>query len=78
MYPEGILLDPEGKSLLSFKKDSMNPMNEGFIELWLVMNNNSSKKFRFRKRISKIKAQEQWNYLEKHGWSLIEEEELAA
>ena len=78
MYPEGILLDPEGKSLLSFKQDSMNPMNEGFIELWLVMNNNTSKKFRFRKRLSKIKAQEHWNYLEKHGWKFIEEEELAA
>ena len=34
MYPQGYLLDPEGKNLLSFKRDSMNPMNEGFLELW--------------------------------------------
>tara|TARA_B100000700_G_scaffold283609_1_gene336155 strand:+ start:2610 stop:2843 length:234 start_codon:yes stop_codon:yes gene_type:complete len=77
MYPEGILLDPEGKSLLSFKRDSLNPMNEGFIELWLIISN-TSKQFRFRKRLSKIKALEQWNYLEKHGWTIIEEQEIAA
>ena len=77
MYPEGILIDPEGKNLLSFKKDSMNPMNEGFVELWLVIKN-TSKQFRFRKRLSKKKAIDQWNYLSKNGWSVIEDQETAA
>ena len=77
MYPDGILLSPEGKSLLSFKQDSMNPMNEGFVELWLVMSN-TSKQFRFRKRLSKIKALEQWNYLSNNGWTVINEETLLA
>ena len=77
MYPEGILLDPEGKSLLSFKQDSMNPRNEGFVESWLVMSS-TSKQFRFRKRLSKIKALEQWNYLTSLGWTLLEERKLAA
>ena len=77
MYPEGSLLDPEGKILLSFKQDSMNPMNEGFVESWVVMSS-TSKQFRFRKRLSKIKALEQWNYLAAHGWTVVEERKLAA
>ena len=77
MYPEGSLLDIEGKNLLSFKQDSMNPMNEGFVELWLVTGN-TSKQFIFRKRLSSPKAIEQWKNLVKHGWKVIEEEELAA
>ena len=77
MYPEGILLNPEGNNILSFKQDPMNPMNEGFIELWLVVNN-ATKQFRFRKRLSKIKALQQWNYLSEHGWTVLEEQELAA
>tara|TARA_B100001250_G_scaffold307532_2_gene269362 strand:+ start:2672 stop:2905 length:234 start_codon:yes stop_codon:yes gene_type:complete len=77
MYPEGSLIDPEEKNLLLFKHDSMNPLNEGFVELWSVMSN-TSKQFRFRKRLSKVKAQEKWNYLEKHGWAIIGEEEIAA
>ena len=77
MYPNGILFSPEGRILLSFKQDTMNPMNEGFVELWLVMNN-KSKQFRFRKRLSKIKALEQWNYLSNNGWTVINEETLLA
>lgn len=77
MYPNGILFSPEGKILLSFKQDTMNPMNEGFVELWLVMSN-KSKQFRFRKRLSKIKALEQWNYLSNNGWTVINEETLLA
>ena len=77
MYPEGYLIDPEGKKLLSFKRDSMNPLNEGFVELWLVMGN-SSKQFKFRKRLSKIKALKQWNALTNRGWEVREGHEKAA
>ena len=77
MYPEGYLIDPEGKKLLSFIRDSMNPVNEGFVELWLVMGN-KYKQFKFRKRLSKIKALEQWRFLIKQGWKVIEEQEKAA
>ena len=77
MYPELSLLDPEGKNLLSFKRDSMNPMNEGFVDLWLVMDN-TSKQFIFRKRLSKEKAENQLNDLAKHGWEVIEEQQQAA
>ncbi len=77
MYPEGSLIDLEGKKVLSFKQDSMNPINEGFVELW-VINSNTSKQFIFRKRVSSLKAIEQWDNLVKHGWAVIEEQELAA
>ena len=77
MYPEVSLLEPEGKKLLSFKQDPMNPMNEGFVELWLIMSN-TSKQFIFRKRLSSLKAMKQCNYLLNHEWTVIEEQELAA
>ena len=77
MFPEGSLLDPKEAQLLSFKQDSMNPMNEGFIELWSVKST-TSKQFIFRKRLSKIKALDQWNYLSNHGWSVVEVQKQAA
>ena len=77
MYPQGYLLDPEGKNLLSFKRDSMNPMNEGFLELW-GLRGTTSKQFRFSKRLSKGKALDQWDDLVKHGWKVIEEQSEAA
>tara|TARA_Y100001968_G_C19099492_1_gene591771 strand:+ start:271 stop:507 length:237 start_codon:yes stop_codon:yes gene_type:complete len=77
MYPEVCLLDQEGKNLLSFKRDSMNPMNEGFIELWSVMGN-TSKQFIFRKRALKGKALDQLNALTKRGWKVIEQERQQA
>ena len=77
MYPEVSLLGPEGKKLLSFKQDSMDSMNEGFVELWLIMSN-TSRQFIFRKRLTSSKAMKQWNYLANHGWTVVEEQELAA
>ena len=77
MYPEGWLMDPKGKSLFYFEKDPMNPIHEGYIELWLVTGIRS-KQFRYRKRTSKFKALIQWNNLLKEGWSLTEEIKIAA
>ncbi len=77
MYPEGSLIDLEGKKLISFTKDSMNPMNEGFVELW-VFTGNASKQFIFKKRLSSTRAIKQWKNLVKNGWSVIKEQELAA
>ena len=77
MYPEGSLLDLEGKNLLSFKRDPMNPMNEGYAELWLVKNKPYNQ-FIYKKRLTSIKATEKWKHLVKHGWTVIEEEQHAA
>ena len=77
MFPEGSLLDPKEAQLLSFKQDSMNPMNEGFIELWSVKSN-ICKQFKFRKRLSKIKANNLFDSLSSQGWRIVEEQQRAA
>ena len=77
MYPEGCLIDPKGKSILSFEKDPMNPIHEGYIEYW-IMTEVNFKQFRYRKRTSKIKAIEQWTHLLEIGWRIVEEKEQAA
>ncbi len=77
MYPEGYLIDPEGKNLLSFEKDSMNPINEGYIEFWLVTGINS-KQFRYRKRTSTAQAIGEWNNLIRQHWRIVKEREQAA
>ena len=77
MYPEGWLMDPEGKSLLCFEKDPMNPIHEGYIGFWLATGVNS-KEFRYRKRTSKAKALAQWTDLSKEGWRLVQDIEQAA
>ena len=77
MYPEGWLMDPEGKSLLYFEKDPMNPMYEGYVGSWLI-SGDGFKQFRYRKRISKAQALAQWTHLSNQGWSLVRENEQAA
>ena len=70
-------MDPEGKNLLFFEKDPMNPIHEGYIGFWLVTGVNS-KEFRYKKRISKAKALAHWTNLAKSGWRVIEERQEAA
>ena len=70
-------MDAEGKSLLLFEKDSMNPMHEGYIGFWSV-SGVAPKQFRFRKRTSRTKALDQWNHLIKNGWRVVEERQEAA
>ena len=77
MYPEGSLLAPDGKTFLSFEKDPLNPSNEGFVEFWSVLSDNS-KTFRYRKRLVTMKALSHWKNLIKEGWKVFDESELAA
>ena len=55
MFPEGWLMEPEGKCLLFFEKDPMNPIHEGYIESFLVTGVHT-KQLSYRKRTSKAKA----------------------
>ena len=77
MYPEGWLICPEGKNLLFFEQDPMNPINEGYIGFWLITGVNS-KEFRYRKRMYKNKALIHWTHLTEGGWKVMEGEEQAA
>ncbi len=70
-------MDSEGKQLLSFEKDPMNPMYEGYMAFWFVTGV-SSKQFSYRKRTSKAKALAQWNHLVEEGWRVVEEWAQAA
>ena len=77
MFPFGWLMHPKGKILLFFEKDPMNPMNEGYIEFW-VITGVSSKQFRYRKRTTYLKAIDQWTDLINKGWKICEEIEQVA
>ena len=77
MYPEGRLLAPDGRNFLSFEKDPLNPSNEGFIEFWSVLSDNSTT-FRYRKRLGIAKAFSLWKSLIKEEWKVFDELELAA
>ncbi len=77
MYPEGWLIDPEGKRLLLFEKDPMNPMQEGYIGCWSIANN-GDKEFRYRKRTSKAHALVIWTDMAKQDWKTVEVGEQAA
>ena len=72
MYPEGFFINPEGTKHLSFKKDAMNPNNEGFIESWSI--SEQYMQLIFKKRLSKSKALYQWDHLLKLGWKLVDPE----
>jgi len=68
MYPEGTLIDSKYKTVVVFEKDLNNPENEGFICFWAVKKS-CDKQLIFKKRLSKIKAKNKWDYLLRNGWS---------
>tara|TARA_B100001029_G_C14972409_1_gene401044 strand:+ start:449 stop:682 length:234 start_codon:yes stop_codon:yes gene_type:complete len=77
MFPDGWLMNPKGNILLFFEKDPLNPVNEGYIEFW-VITGVSSKQFRYRKRTNYLKAVDQWTHLLNKGWKVLEETEQVA
>ena len=77
MYPEGCLLSPDCKILLSFEKDLLNPLNEGFIEFWSFSPDNS-KKLIYKKRLAKKRAIYQWTSLIENGWKIFHDQEQVA
>ena len=68
MYPEGTLIDSKYKTLAVFEKDLNNPENQGFICFWAVKRS-FDKQLIFKKRLSKIQAQNKLNDLLRKGWS---------
>ena len=76
MYPEGCLINPEGKIIVVFEKDSSNPNQEGFIEFWEIIDNNS-KQLTFKKRTNKRKGLSLRKTFIREGWKIIEIEKVA-
>ena len=73
MYPEGWLIDPEGKFLLLFQKDSksLSKVARGYMDKWNASNGTPTT-FRNRKEVSSNEAISIWIKLTENGWRRVE------
>ncbi len=67
MYPKIALINKIRSSLVVFERDLNNPLNEGFIIFWEIIQSNN-KKLIFKKRLTTIRAQKKLNRLQEEGW----------
>ena len=75
MYPEGWLIDPKGKFLLLFQKDStcLKSRAVGFIDKWVAMNG-SPTTLKSRKNATSTEAISQWIELTEKGWRRVDKQ----
>ena len=62
MYPKITLINKNRSSLVVFERDLNNPLNEGFIIFWEIINSNN-KQLIFKKRLTTIRAQKKLSML---------------
>lgn len=67
MYPQVSLIDKDTRNLVVFERDLNNPLNEGFIVFWEIINSNN-KQLIFKKRLTTIRALNKLTKLEDEGW----------
>ena len=67
MYPKITLINKNRSNLVVFERDLNNPLNEGFIIFWEIINSNN-KQLIFKKRLVTIRAQKKLKRLKKEGW----------
>ena len=67
MYPKITLINKNRSSLVVFERDLNNPLNEGFIIFWEIINSNN-KQLIFKKRLTTIRAQKKLTMLKEEGW----------
>ena len=67
MYPKITLINKNRSNLVVFERDLNNPLNEGFIIFWEIINSNN-KQLIFKKRITAIRAQKKLKRLKEEGW----------
>ena len=67
MYPQVSLKNKDKRKLVVFERDLNNPLNEGFIIFWEIINSNN-KQLIFKKRLTTIRAQKQLTMLQEEGW----------
>ena len=68
MYPQVSLINKDKSKLVVFERDLNNPLNEGFIVFWEIINLNN-KHLIFKKRLNKIRAQNKLKKLQDEGWT---------
>tara|TARA_B100000963_G_scaffold44092_1_gene32892 strand:+ start:1661 stop:1891 length:231 start_codon:yes stop_codon:yes gene_type:complete len=66
MYPKVSLSNKYKSILVVFERDINNPLNEGFIIYWEILNSN--KQLIFKKRLTSIRAQKKLIKLKEEGW----------
>ena len=66
MYPKVSLLNKYKSILVVFERDLNNPLNEGFIIYWDILESN--KHLIFKKRLTSIRAQKKLIRLQEEGW----------
>ena len=66
MYPKVSLINKYKSILVVFEKDLNNPLNEGFIIYWDILESN--KQLIFKKRLTSIRAQKKLIRLQEEGW----------
>ena len=73
MYPEGWLIDPQGKFLLLFQKDpaSSKQPPSGFLDKWNATNG-SPTTLKNRKELTSFEAISKWIDLTENGWRRVE------
>ena len=71
MYPNVSLINKFKNNLVVFERDLNNPLNEGFIIYWEIIESN--KQLIFKKRLTKIKAQNKLIKLQEEGWTKANE-----
>ena len=72
MYPKITLINKNRSSLVVFERDLNNPLNEGFIIFWEIINSNN-KQLIFKKRLTTIRAQKKLTMLKEEGWIKVNE-----
>ena len=72
MYPKISLRNKKRSSLVVFERDFNNPINEGFIIFWEIINSNN-KQLIFKKRLTTQRAQKKLTKLQAEGWNKINE-----
>ena len=68
MYPQVSLINKDKSKLVVFERDLNNPLNEGFIVFWEIINLNN-KQLIFKKRLNKIRALNKFKKLQDEGWT---------
>ena len=73
MYPEGWLIDPKGKFLVLFQKDSTSSKEKsiGFIDKWNA-EQGSPTTLKTKKKASANEAISHWIALTETGWRCVE------
>ena len=72
MYPKITLINKNRSSLVVFERDLNNPLNEGFIIFWEIINSNN-KQLIFKKRLTTTRAQKKLKMLKEEGWIKVNE-----